>query len=220
MKKLSTIIAVLAGVALLGSTALAQNSDSKTGEGPWLVRLRMLAMNNADRSAPFSAAGVNFPNNSVRVSSKVFPEVDFTYFMNKNFAAELVLTYPQDHAVSVAGLGRIGTIHHIPPVLTLQYHIPLEKTRFKPYFGAGFNFTWVTDSDLTAAGIPLDITRTSIGFAYQFGVDYDLGHHFSLNLDYKHVNLNPDVKVRATGAKLTNAQIDPDLLSVGIGYHF
>lgn len=85
--------------------------------------------------------------------------------------------------------------------------------------GLGVNFTWITSANLKAAGIPLDISRTSTGFVYQFGLDYDLGHHFSLNLDYKHINLNPDIKVKG-GSKLTNAQIDPDLMSLGIGYRF
>ena len=220
MKTLRLLMTLLPALALFGGPARAQKNISPAGEGPWLVRLRIIGLNTADQSAPFSAAGVNFPANAVHVSSKIIPEVDGTYFITRHWATELVLTYPQDHGVSVAGLGNIGQIHHLPPVLTLQYHQQIPKTRFKPYVGLGFNFTWITDSNLTTAGIPLDVTRTSIGFAYQVGIDYDLGKHFSLNFDYKHVNLNPDVKIRATGAKLANAEIDPDLIGLGVGYHF
>lgn len=238
-------LATIAGLALFGTASGAQEpfsnpqslvlretttanvpattkaaATSNLPYGPWLVRLRLLSMSNSNGSAPFSAAGVNFPANSLHLSNKVFPEVDFSYFVTQNWAAELVLTYPQDHAVSLAGLGQIGTIRHLPPALLFQYHYPIPQSHLKPYVGAGVNFTWVTSSNLQAASIPLDITRTSVGFAYQIGADYDLGHHFSLNLDFKHFNLNPDIKIKASNAKLTNADVSPDLLSLGIGYRF
>jgi outer membrane protein len=49
-----------------------------------------------------------------------------------------VLTYPQEHDVSFAGVG-IGAERHLPPTLTLQYHIRLEGD-FRPYVGAGINY--------------------------------------------------------------------------------
>jgi outer membrane protein len=198
----------------------AQDATTNPAEGPWMVRLRLLSMSNANRSAPFTAADTNFAADALHVSDKVFPEVDFSYFFTHHWATELILTYPQDHAVSLAGVGNIGTIRHLPPTFTFQYHLPIPHTRLSPYVGLGFNFVWLTSVSLNAAGIPLDVTRTSVGFAYQIGVDYGLGKHFYLNLDYKHLNLNPDIKVKATEAKLTNAEIDPDLLSVGLGYRF
>ena len=238
MKSISSKLCLLSAVACLalsGTAATAQNtasttskttsalktaSDTESSGGPWLVRLRMVSMINANRSAPFTAAGVNFAPDSLHLSDKVLPEVDLSYFVTPHWAAELIATYPQDHAVSLSGLGPIGTVRHLPPTLMFQYHEHLKNSRLTPYIGLGVNFTWITSVNLKAAGIPLDVTRTSVGFAYQIGVDYDLGHHFSLNLDYKHINLNPDVKVKATETKLTNAQIDPDLLSLGIGYRF
>lgn len=220
MQSTSFALCLVAGLALSGTPTLAQNTTAKSSDGPWLVRLRMLSMSNANETTPFTAAGINFPANAIHVSDKVFPEVDFSYFVTRHWAVELVLTYPQDHAVSVAGVGHIGTIRHLPPILSVQYHYPIPRSRFTPYVGAGVNFTWVTSVNLNAANIPLDATRTSVGFAVQAGVDYDLGKHFSLNLDYKHMNLNPDIKVKATGAKLANAGVNPDLLSLGLGYRF
>lgn len=220
MKAYPSILAALACSALFAPPVHAQGIASEPTEGPWMVRLRLLSMSNGNQSAPFNAAGVSFPANAVHLSDKVFPEADVSYFFGRQWSTELILTYPQDHAVSVAGLGNIGTVRHLPPALTLQYHIPVPKSRFHPYIGAGVNFTWITGAHLSAAGIPLDVSRTSFGFVSQIGVDYSLGKHLYLNFDYKHMNLNPDLKVKATGAKLSNVGINPDLISVGVGYRF
>ena len=254
MKTYPSVLATLACGALFGTAAHAQGIAAEAvpsrttvaiahakgaaalpTEGPWMVRLRLLSMSNADLSAPFtiggtSAAtsvahandvgGTSIPANAIHVSDKVFPEVDVTYFITRQWSTELILTYPQDHAVSVAGVGNIGTIRHLPPCLTVQYHYPIKKSRFTPYIGAGVNFTWITSSNLAAAGIPLDVSRTSFGLVTQIGVDYSLGKHLYLNFDYKHINLNPDLKIKATGAHLSNVEVNPDLLSVGVGYRF
>jgi outer membrane protein len=219
MKLLPVLLVAALGVGCSGA-ALAQKGGSDRPERPWMVRLRLLSMQNSNRSEPFSAAGTNFPANAVSVSDKIFPEVDLSYFFTKHFAAELILTYPQEHSVNLAGVGKIGTITHLPPTLVFQYHHPIKNSRLEPYIGLGVNFTWITDAKLNAAGIPLDVTRDSVGFAFQIGADYRISKNVYLNLDYKHINLNPNVKVHDTGARLTNAAVDPDLLSVGVGYRF
>jgi outer membrane protein len=82
----------------------------------------------------------------------------------------------------------------------------------------GINYTIITDSNLSAGGTPLDVTKSSVGLAYGAGLDYKLNERWSLNLDYKHVYIRTNVK--AGGAILTNADINPNLVSFGIGYHF
>ena len=190
-------------------------------EGPWLVRVRALYLDPADKSDPIPALGV--PSDAITVSDKWFPEVDISYFFAKNWAAELVLTYPQEHDVTVeqsvlGGPVTIGTITHLPPTLSLQYHFSPDSA-FRPYVGAGVNLTWITDSDLEIPGVGrLDTDDTSWGAAFGAGFDYKLDKNMYLNFDIKKVYIGSDVYL--DGNKVTSVKIDPILYSIGLGWRF
>ena len=167
------------------------------------------------------ALNTNFGANAVSLSDKIFPEVDFTYFFTKNIAAELILTYPQKHDVRLDGIGKLGTLSHLPPVLTAQYHFDMPSApKFKPYVGLGVNYTRITQAELSVAGVDLDVDRDSFGLAYQVGADFKVAPRVYLNLNFKYVNIATDVKVKSSGAKLTEARVNPTLLSAGVGYRF
>lgn len=219
MKLHLAALALAAGSLLLAQPASAQTTPTPE-VGPWLVRFRLLNLQPANRSDAFPALGTNFGSNAVGVNSKWFPEVDVTYFFTKNFAAELILTYPQEHTVTLNGT-RLGTFKHLPPTLTAQYHFDVPSApAVKPYVGLGVNLTLISDVNLSVANTALDLSDSSVGLAFQIGVDYKLTEKVYLNLDYKRLDLNADVKVKATGAKLTTAQLDPNLFSLGVGYRF
>ncbi|MDX1931929.1 MAG: OmpW family outer membrane protein [Capsulimonadales bacterium] len=208
----------IVGAILPTVPAHAQDTPTTPPVGPWLVRLRALNLSPANKSNAFSALGINFGSDAVEVNSKWFPEIDVTYFFTPNFAAELILTYPQEHTVRLNG-ARLGTFKHLPPTLTAQYHFNIPKSPVKPYAGLGINYTRISDVKLSVAGTELDLSKSSFGFAFNLGVDYKFTEKIYINLDYKYVDLNADVKVK-NGGKLTKAQIDPDLISFGVGYRF
>jgi outer membrane protein len=207
------------GATLLSIPAQAQTTTATEPEGKWLVRLRALNLQPANKSKAFSAGETSFASNAISVNSKWFPEVDVTYFFTKNIAAELVLTYPQEQTVRLNG-ARLGTFKHLPPTLSAQYHFDIPKAPVKPYVSLGLNFTIISDVNLSAGETALDLSDTSFGFSFGAGVDYKLTKQVYLNLDYKHIDLNADVKVKSTGAKLTEVQVDPNLFSFGVGYRF
>lgn len=197
MKKASLIIALAALGAVSGS-AMAQQS-------PWMVRARAVYLDPADKSSP---------DIDVSVSTKTIPEVDISYFFTPNWAAELVLTYPQKHDVSLSGT-KVGTFKHLPPTLTVQYHFTPEA-KFSPYLGAGVNYTRISQVDL--AGGAADLEKDSFGFALQAGVDYKLDKNWSLNLDVKKVQIRSDLSIG--GTKISTVKVDPWLIGVGVGYRF
>lgn len=202
MKKTST--ALLAALAAIGlGAAVSASAD----EGSLLVRARILNMHVDNGNSP-EVTGAK-----VTVNNKTFPEVDFVYGLTKNISAELILTYPQKHDVMLNG-GKIGTIKHLPPTLTLQYQFA-PGTAINPYVGAGINYTRFMSASLPA-GITTD--SSSFGAAAQVGVDIEVAKNTYLNIDYKYVKIATDVKVG--GAKLTTLAVDPGLFSVGIGWKF
>jgi outer membrane protein len=203
MKKLA--ILTLLAAALAAPSLRAE-------EGPWMVRLRAVAIQPANKSD--AAPGI--PADAIHVSNKTIPEVDFSYFFNPNLAAELILTVPQEHDVTLSGT-KIGTFKHLPPTLTAQWHF-LPGETVNPYVGAGLNFTLI--SDVKLANGALDLDKSSLGLAAQAGVDFKVAKNCYINLDVKYVQLKTDVKVAATGAKVTTVKVDPMLYGVGIGYRF
>ena len=185
--------------------------NAMAAETPWLVRARAVHINPADKSDPVGGVGAA---DRIGVSDKTIPEVDITYFVTPNIAAELVLTYPQKHDVYLDGK-TIGTFKHLPPTLLAQYHFT-PASQFSPYGGLGVNWTTFSKNKfLNGAG---SLEHDSFGLAVQAGFDFKLDKNWSLNLDVKKVQIRSDVMI--SGAKVSKAKVDPVLFGVGVGYRF
>lgn len=197
LSKITTLVLALAAGSALPLAAQAQ-------EGPWLVRVRAVNLDSANKDS----TGLN-----LSVNNKVIPEVDVSYFFTPNFAAELILTYPQKHTLK-SGDTEIGTLKHLPPTLTAQYHFT-QLGAFKPYLGAGLNYTRFSSVNLPAG---VDIERDSVGFALQAGVDFEVAKNVYLNLDVKKVQIRTDVS--AGGTTLGTFKVDPLLVGLGVGMRF
>ena len=197
MKK--TLLAVAALCAMTSGAAMAQQQDGK-----WQVRVRAVNLDAANKGeAATGAAGVS-------INDKVIPELDISYYFTPNFAAELVLTYPQKQDVRSNGV-KIGSLKHLPPSLMAQYHFT-NFGAFKPYLGAGINYTRFSNVDLPAG---LDVKRNSWGGALQVGFDYALDKNWSLNFDVKKVYIDTTIN-----NGIGKFKIDPILVGVGVGYRF
>ena len=202
MKKNLLAVAVLC--ALTSGAAFAQQTES-----PWLVRVRAVHLDSANKDSTGLGLSVN---------NKTIPEVDITYFFNKNVAAELILTVPQKHDLRSNGTN-IGSLKHLPPSLLLQYHF--DAPGFKPYVGAGINYTRFSSvrfDPAVAAALNPSIDKNSWGGALQVGVDIPLNKNLSLNFDVKKVYIKTDVF--AGGAKQGTFKVDPVLVGVGLGWRF
>ncbi|MBB6561653.1 outer membrane protein [Acidovorax soli] len=200
-KKMNLLaLAAVASCALTSGAAFAQDA-----QGPWLVRARAVNLDSANKDTTGLGLSVN---------DKAIPEVDVSYFFTKNIAAELILTVPQKHDVRASTLGgKIGTLKHLPPSLLLQYHF--DAPGFKPYVGAGLNYTRFSSVHLPA-GVGID--KSSWGAALQAGVDIPLSRNLYLNVDVKKVYIQTDVF--AGGAKAGTFKVDPVLFGIGLGYRF
>ncbi len=196
-------------VALLAAAGAAQAQAAAVDTGNWLVRARALHLDSANKDS----TGLN-----LSVNNKTFPEVDITYFFSPSFAAELVLTYPQKHDLRSNG-GKIGTLKHLPPTLLAQYHFT-GLGGFRPYVGAGLNYTRFSDvkfDPAVVAALQPSIKKSSTGLALQVGVDVPVGG-WLFNVDVKKVRLETDVFAGAT--KAGTFKVDPVLFSVGLGKRF
>ena len=200
---------VVAGI--LPYAAMAQ-----AGESPWMVRVRLLDVEPDDDSSTITVIG-----GKAEVDDSVTADVDFSYFFTDNIAAELTLTVAEhdvDAKNTAVGNVDLGDVKLLPPTLTLQYHF-IPDGKFRPYIGAGVNYTVFFDDD------PGDVSSidydNAFGFALQAGVDVGINENWAINFDVKKIWLSTDVSVRAPGVNAkTEVDIDPWLFGIGLAYRF
>jgi outer membrane protein len=195
-------LAVVAAATLALQPAFAD-------EGPLLVRVRALNLHSANKDSTGLGLSIN---------NKTFPEVDFSYFVTPNIAAELILTYPQKQTIYSNG-SEIGSLKHLPPTLTLQYHFNPTGT-VRPYVGAGVNYTNFSSVEFAPAVASLKpgIKHNSFGAAWQIGADVEVSKGTYLNFDLKKVSLG--TTVYSNGVSAGKFKVDPTLASVGLGWRF
>ena len=193
----------LAGAAMLTFGAQAQ-------EAPWMVRLRAVDLQSANKDS----TGLD-----LSINDKIIPEIDFSYFFMPQFAVELVLTYPQKQTIR-SGSTEIGSLKHLPPTLTAQYHFTTLGA-FKPYVGAGLNYTRFSNVKFDPAvqsALQPTLSKNSFGLAVQAGFDYEVAKNIYFNVDVKKVQIRTDVS--SAGTKVGTFKVDPWLVGIGIGRRF
>jgi outer membrane protein len=203
---MSKFVARTVIAAVLATGAFA----AQAAESPWMMRVRAVNLDSANKDDTGLGLTVN---------NKVIPEVDFSYFFSPNLAAELILTYPQKHTLSSNGT-EIGTLKHLPPTLSLQYHFAPNDT-FRPYVGAGLNYTIFSNVEFIPAvdtALSPSVKHTSVGLSFQVGFDYEISKNLYLNVDIKKVQIG--TKVYSKGTEVGKFKVDPLLVGVGLGFRF
>ena len=201
----------------------AQDKEEKSNEFKrWQVRLRGVGVVTPNQSAKIGIIG-----GDVQISDAFIPELDFTYFFTEHFAAELIFgTAKHDVKAinTIAGDIDLGSAWLLPPTLTAQYHFyTSDKKIFKPYIGAGVNYTLFYN---VKSGAVADVKYdNALGYAAQVGFDLMLDDTFFINVDAKRLFLSTDVTVDATNlvpglVVPAEVDIDPWLFGIGVGMKF
>jgi outer membrane protein len=191
---------------------------------PWMIRVRALAVIPDAKLTIDQVAGVNG-----KINNSVVPELDISYFFTNNIAAELILGVTPHKVTGNAGAINglpIGKTLLLPPTLTLQYHFT-NFGAFKPYVGAGVNYTFFLDQkpgNTTVGG--LTVTNLNVksapGLALQAGFDYMINQNWGINVDVKKLWLKPSytATVAPLGGITGKLRIDPWIVGVGVTYRF
>ena len=206
MKKIIMSTAVCA--ICLTVYATNAKAESMFDAHKWQLRLRGINVVPSEDSTVSNGGKINIENYQV-------PELDITYYFTDNIAAELVLATAKHKVREASPNIDLGHVWLLPPTLTAQYHFN-NNTAFKPYVGAGINYTVFYNADPGAAtSIRYD---NGFGYALQAGLDYKLDENWLLNADVKKLYLNTDVKV--SGGVTADVDIDPWIFGLGVGYRF
>ena len=186
---LSTALAVVAG------TALDQT------QGDWTIGIGVVNVNPKSDNGDLAGFQADIDDDKR-------PIFTFEYFVRDNLCVELLLATPFDHDIALDGVGDIGSTKHLPPTVSLNYHFPTNSA-WKPYIGAGINYTDFFEEESSLGKLELD---SSWGFAVQAGVDYMLSDTGMLRFTARYIDIETDAKL--DGTKIGTAEIDPVVLSV------
>lgn len=159
--------------------------------------------------------------------------LNFAYMLTNNIGIELLAATPFSHNVGVKGMpgdfaglnGNLGELKHLPPTLSVLYY-PLDaSSAFQPYLGAGINYTWFFDTELSSEAETkgfsgLDM-KDSWGLAAQIGMDYMLTDNIMFNAQVRYIDIETTGTTSYGGQKVkVDVDVDPLVYMVGLGYKF
>ena len=222
-------------VALALSAPIANAHEA----GEIIVRAGAITVNpKADSSSVKvdrgPAAGTDLGGKAT-MSSDTQLGLNFAYMLTNHVGIELLAASPFEHDVKIKGTslapanGKLGTLKHLPPTLSVVYYPLDNKSTFQPYVGAGINYTWIYDehvgSEANAAGFDNFRAKNSWGMAWQLGADYMLTDKVMINGQVRYIDIDTRAYVDnnsvapGTRAKV-NVDVDPWVYMVGLGYKF
>lgn len=159
--------------------------------------------------------------------------LNFAYMLTNNIGIELLAATPFSHNVGVKGMpgkfaglnGNLGELKHLPPTLSVLYYPMDASSAFQPYLGAGINYTWFFDTELSSEAETkgfsgLDM-KDSWGLAAQIGMDYMLTDNIMFNAQVRYIDIETTGTTSYGGQKVkVDVDVDPLVYMVGLGYKF
>ncbi len=194
-------LAAAAALAVVSPVAAQQAGDLTVGLG---------IANVNPKSDNGALAGGTVP---VSIGDNTRPQITVEYFIRDNIGVELLGALPFKHSIKSNGT-EIGTVKHLPPVVSLQYHFDATP-QLKPFVGVGVNFTGFYDDEAkgSLAGNDLRV-KNSWGLAAHLGTDYWINDRSALRADLRWIDIDADVTLN--GADIGQVEIDP--VVAGVSY--
>lgn len=150
--------------------------------------------------------------------------VIFVYerMVSPNVGVELVLGVPPKitsrAAGTVAFLGEVLSARNVAPTLLFNYHFGQPGDTWRPYLGAGINFTRFTSIKSTLAS---DVQMSdSVGWAVQGGVDYAINKQWGLFASVAALKVKSDLVAAGSTVLTTTIDFKPIVYSFGTSYRF
>lgn len=210
----------LALVATLGLAAPVSAHEA----GDWLVRFGASVVDPKSDNGTLDLTAIDGGIQPITVDDKTGVTFNFTYMYTKNIGVEVLAALPFEHDISVETLGEVGSVKHLPPTISLQYHF-LPDSVFQPYAGVGVNYTRffsVSEKGVLVdpLGVTLDVDSSSFGLAAQVGFDYMVTDQWFLNFDLRYIDIDVDAKIKEVPEINGTVNIDPVVYGIHLGYRF
>lgn len=211
----SKLIKSVSFVIVIGATGLSSLANA-VSQGDWLLRFGAVSVNPNDSSGQVDAIA----GSGVSVDSSQGLFLNVTYMLRDNIGLELLAATPFSHDVtatgSIAALGKVAEVKQLPPTFSVQYHFS-PKSDFRPYVGAGINYTTFFDVKTTNPAVTSMSLDDSWGLAAQVGFDKDISKDWFINADLRYIKIKTTATTNVGNVDVT---IDPWVISLGVGTRF
>jgi outer membrane protein len=185
-----------------------------------------------DLSGPFVPAGANIDANNLETAYLAYVRTIIPHW-----DVELALGYPPLQKTVGKGPATLGSVPYngqviatarwIAPTLLLEYAFLEESSKWRPYIGAGVNYTTFYDRNSTAAGDaasggPTKISLTpSVGWAATAGINYHIANNWHAYASYSFSKVATDLTADTAGViRTSHISFAPQALVVSVGYSF
>ncbi|MBD8528144.1 OmpW/AlkL family protein [Pseudomarimonas arenosa] len=203
MRVSKSVLLMAMSAALVSPSALAED---------WFVRLGAHAVDPKSDNGTLAGGALQ-----VDIGSDVRPTLVVGRFLDEHWALELLAAAPFEHEVKLNG-DKALDFKHLPPTFSVQYYFG-EAGSFRPFVGAGVNYTWTYDERESGA---LAGTRVGLenswGLAAQLGFSAPLADRWQLIGDLRWIDI--DAKVKVNGAEVGSVAVDPLVYGLYASYSF
>jgi outer membrane protein len=217
-----TLLAVAAAIAAAPGAA-AQSA------GQWAVKAGIGKITPKVTSGDVSAPAL--PGSKAAVGADTQPVFAVAYGWTENIAFELDLGLPYEHAISgdgaIKGAGVLGTVKSLPPTLFAYYRLFKPDATLRPYAGVGLTYAYFTDETgsgkmtaLSDIGGPPTTFSLDSKFAatLQIGALYNINPRWFLDANISKTFLK--TKVKFSSGQTQDMQLDPQAVTLALGYKF
>lgn len=217
-------ITAAAATLLLATVVQAQSAGSVLLRGG-VTQIRP-NVTSGDLSAP------SFPGTQADIEAATQLSGGITMVVTDNVAIDIPLALPFKHDIvgagAIAGVGKIGEVKALPYTLLGQYRFMQANDSVRPYLGAGLTYAKFFKAKSTAAlsgltgGTPANPTTLKVdskfALSLQVGASVALSDAWFIDVSLVHTFLKTRTTL-STGQTL-DAKLDPNAISLGVGYKF
>ncbi|MGF1908216.1 outer membrane protein OmpW [Vibrio kasasachensis] len=200
---------VICGLAVLAALSSAQAFAHK--EGDFIVRAGLASVVPNDDSDETLGA-------KLEVDSNTQLGLTFGYMFTDNISFEVLAATPFSHDISLQGVD-IAETKHLPPTFMVQYYFGTSESDFRPYVGAGINYTIFFDEKIDVAGTTLSLDD-SLGLAANIGLDYMINDDWFVNGSIWYADIGTTAEIRGGIDADVDVDIDPWVFMISGGYKF
>jgi outer membrane protein len=227
---LSAVFATAAVNLYCAAPALADDVPSNSARiGLYSVFFHVTA---DDLSGPYVPPGVN-------INAKNVETLYLAYVrrLSSHFDVELTVGYPPLEKTVGKGPATLGSVPYdgqviatarwLAPTLLFEYKFLSENSKWRPYIGAGVNYTTFYDRDSTAqgnaaSGGPTKLSLTpSWGVAGTVGLAHNIKNNWNAYASYSASQVKTKLNADTAGViRTTHISFGPQALVVAVGYSF
>lgn len=227
--KRAATLAAAAGLAALACAPASAEDSNEVRIGLYSVFYHTSA---SDVTGPFTPPGL-----TASVSNVETLYLAYLRRLSPHLSFELTAGYPPTTDTVAKGpktLGAVpwdgqvvGTVKWFAPTFLLEYNFFEESAAFRPFVGAGFNFTHFYDRQINAAGAaalggPTSVSLgNSLGPAATFGATYHFMQHFTATASFSISRVESELEANTSGIiRKSHVSFDPQVIVASVGYTF